>query len=82
MLEYKKERTVFPEEMHALAKEMTEAINAYINETKGDELKESLDVAMAVAKFLIGSESKEDRVNRLISSLMLVGINAGRASME
>ncbi len=82
MLEYKRERLEFTEEEHHLAKELTEAVNSYLNEVKGDEIKESLDVGMIIAGMLMGGGERKDNVNKMINGLMLFSINIGKSALE
>ena len=81
-LEYKRERIEFSEQAHKIAKELTEAVNAYLNDVKGDELKESLDVAMIVSGMLMGGGDRQTNVNNMIDAIMLFSINAGKSALE
>ena len=82
MLEYKRDRTDFTEEAHGLAKELTEAVNAYLNEEKGDEIKESLDVGMVIGAMLMSGEDRHENIEKLINGIMLFAINAGKSALE
>lgn len=82
MIEYRRERTVFTEEQHDLANELTEAINSYINETQGDELRESLDVGIAVARMLVGQEDRKKALANVANAGAAAGLNAMNAQFE
>lgn len=81
MLEYKKERTEFSEVAHNFARELTEAVDSYLNDIKGDEIKESLDVGMIIGSMLMAGD-KQQNVNTLIDGIMLFSINAGKSALE
>lgn len=76
MLEYKRERLEVSEESHSLARELTEAINAFMNEEKGDELRESLDVGMAVGRMLMGGGGRQAAMTNMVLALNAAGMNA------
>lgn len=81
MLEYKKERLEFSDKAHSFAKELTEAVDAYLNDIKGDEVRESLDVAMVVGSMLMGGD-KQANIEILIDGVLLFSINAGKSALE
>ncbi len=81
MLEYKKERSEFSEEAHKFARELTEAVESYLNDIKGDEIKETLDIGMIIGSMLMAGDRQEN-VNKLIDGIMLFSINAGKSSLE
>lgn len=78
-LDYRPERTILTNEQHELAREFTEAVNAYVNETKGDELRESLDVGIAVAKMLIGQADRKKALENLAMAGFGAAMNAVKA---
>jgi len=70
MLEYKPQRTEFGPEAHNLARELTEAVNSYLNEIKGDEIKESLDVGMIIGSMLMGGGNKHANNNTIKNTIL------------
>lgn len=76
MLTYNKERTEIQEDEHALANELTEAINSYMDGQPGNEIRESLDVAMVIGQMLMVSPDRKANIAKVLRSLNAMGMNA------
>ena len=76
MLEYKRERTTILEDEHVLADELTQAINSYMDGKPGNEIRESLDVAMIIGQMLMISSNRKDNISKVLRALSAMGMNA------